>query len=323
MKRISLLAISTAMALAACGGGGDGGLTGPVSPPSDLSINSGNGQDVARASFLAAARSVDLAGLVGNSGVVADSGGGVFKPTARGAIMKPVRTAISSVPFGPETLPCDVSGSITVSGDLANPTTLSAGDVINIDADNCNDGLGEVIDGVIAFTVDAFSGDIFSGLYDMTMSLDITNFQVTTAEDVLMSNGDTSVTLDTLDTPAVSASVSGFSLTTDGNSSSESLTNYASAQTVDAGVSPSPFTMTSSGTLDSSQLDGVVNYATPVMFQGFDSDYPGSGELLISGANSSARLIAVDNINVRVEIDSDGDGTIDDTIDTTWDALLN
>ena len=322
--RINALAIAVAMTVAACGGSSDGGgLAGPVSPQSDLSIDSGNGQDVARASFLAATRSIDLAGLVGNSGVVAGSGAGISKPAAPGTIAKPVRVAISSVPFGPETLPCDVSGSITVSGDLANPTTLSAGDVINIDADNCDDGLGEVIDGEINFSVDAFNGDIFSSLYDMTMSMDISNFQVTTTADVVMSNGDTTVRLNTLTTPAVSASVSGLSLTIDSNSSLESLTNYASNQTIDGGVTPSPFTMDSSGTLDTSQLTGVVNYSTPVVFQGFDSDYPSSGELLVSGANSSARLIAVDNVNVRVEIDIDGDGMVDDTIDTTWDELLN
>ena len=64
-------------------------------------------------------------------------------------------------------------------------------------------------------------------------------------------------------------------------------------------------------------------YATPVTFEGFDNGYPHTGELLITGDSSSARLIALDDVNVRIEIDGDGDGAVDDTIDTTWVALTN
>ena len=321
MKRTGFFLI--AAALAGCGGSSDGGGLAPINPPADLAIDSSNGQFVARATYLAALQSGDMAGLVGNSGLVSSSDGGFNKPGARNALSKPLAAAVSSIPFGPETLPCDVSGSITVSGNLADPTTLSAGDVINIDADNCNDGLGETTDGVIGFTVDAISGDFLSALYDLTMSLDITNFQVTTAEDVLTTNGDTTVRLNTLNTPAVLASVSGLSLTADSNTQSRTLTNYLTEQTLDAGQTPSPYTMDSSGTLNSSELGGVVDYATEVIFQGFDNDYPSSGELLVSGDNSSVRLTAIDNVNVQVDIDNNGDDVIDETIVTTWDALVN
>ena len=56
-------------------------------------------------------------------------------------------------------------------------------------------------------------------------------------------------------------------------------------------------------------------------FAGEGLDYPSSGALLVVGQDSSARLTAVDNINVTIEIDSNGDGTIDATIETTWAAL--
>jgi hypothetical protein len=325
MNRSLFLAVVTALTAAACGGSSDGGgITAPVNPDPNLSIDASNAQNAVRVSYLAAVASGDTAGLVGNSGLVADSGSGeVFKTTRANGFAKPVSTAVSSIPFGPDVLPCDVSGSITVSGNLANPLSLTAGDIINIDADNCDDGLGEVVDGLIAMTIDAFSGDVLSGLYDLTSTLDIDNFQVTTAEEVLMSSGDSTVRLNTLNTPAVSASVSGSSLTADSNTASETLTNYSSAQTLDAGLTPAPYTMDSSGTLDSSQLAGIVDYSTEIMFQGFDNDYPGIGELLVTGGTSSARLIALDNVNVRIEIDNNDDGTIDDVVDTTWDALVN
>lgn len=78
------------------------------------------------------------------------------------------------------------------------------------------------------------------------------------------------------------------------------------------------------GTLDSSQLGGVVEYSMPVVFQGFDSDYPSSGQLLVTGAGgATVRLIAVDNVNVRIEIDADGVAPVDETIGTTWVAFTS
>ena len=111
-------------------------------------------------------------------------------------------------------------------------------------------------------------------------------------------------------------------MTTDTSNFSDTLSNYASAQTFDGRVSPSPYTLNASGTLDSSRLSGVIRYTTPVTFEGFDANYPQTGELLITGENSSARLIAAANgVDVTIEIDSDGDGTVDDTIMTTWTEL--
>ena len=43
--------------------------------------------------------------------------------------------------------------------------------------------------------------------------------------------------------------------------------------------------------------------------------------MLITGNDSSARVIAIDNVNVRIEVDANGDGTVDATIDTTWAEL--
>jgi hypothetical protein len=179
-----------------------------------------------------------------------------------------------------------------------------------------------VTDGRLDYVVDSINGDFFGGLYDLTMTLTLGNFQVATAADVLTSNGDVTVTLNTLNAPAVSASISGNSLTVDANASSETQTNFSSVQTLDVGVSPSPFSMTSSGTLDSTQLSGVVNYSTPTPLQGFDSDYPSSGQFLVAGDNSST-LLTAEGDTVLIEIDADGDGIYEDTINTTWAELTN
>ena len=102
----------------------------------------------------------------------------------------------------------------------------------------------------------------------------------------------------------------------------EVLTNFDTAQSVDTSVVPESYTLTTAGTVDSSQLSGSITYTTPVTFQGSGEGYPFAGELLITGAGGATiRLVTLDAINVRIETDTDGDGTVDATEDTTWDDI--
>jgi hypothetical protein len=228
---------------------------------------------------------------------------------------------VQQVPFGPEVLPCLSNGIVTFSGDIADPATLTVGDTFRAVYELCDDGAGEVIDGAIDFTVREFTGDIQTGLYMLSMDTVVSNLQVVTGTDTISNNGDATITLDTMRAPFISAGVSGTSMTVDSNASSETLSAYSSSQTVDGSLQALPFTLEASGTLDSTQLDGIVRYSTPVTFAGEGVDYPSSGALLVEGDNSSARLTAVDNINVTIEIDSNGDGVVDATIETTWAAI--
>ena len=58
-----------------------------------------------------------------------------------------------------------------------------------------------------------------------------------------------------------------------------------------------------------------------VNFVGNEGEYPNTGVLLVRGESSSARLVAVDATNVRIEIDNNGDGTTDEIIELTWAEL--
>ncbi len=48
-----------------------------------------------------------------------------------------------------------------------------------------------------------------------------------------------------------------------------------------------------------------------------------TGNSMTTSSNSSARLVALDNVNVRIDLDSDGNGSVDETILTTWANLTN
>lgn len=317
MKRV-LTAMLIPLMMAACGGGNDAPPT-PPPPPASLKIDSGNAALVSAAAYRSASGSGQFASLAG--GGIASNGGGVSKPGMPDGTTGILNDIVSNAPFGPITNACAVSGTLTVSGNLADPLTLSAGDTIRAEYDACDDGTGGIVDGIVDTTIEAFSGDIFAGSYNVTMQIELADLDVTTGTDHVLGNGDATATLDTTAAPFVSTAITGNSLTSTTNNHSETLSAYSSDQTVDAGLSPAPYTLDAAGTLDSSELSGVVDYSTPVTFEGDDVDFPHTGELLVMGENSSARLIAVDNVQVQIEVDSNGDGTVDQTIDTTWAEL--
>jgi hypothetical protein len=320
MKRSLGLVFVISIGVTACGGGSDDGNSQSFVPANDISITGSNGQEVARVTYLAAAQSGDSAGLLGNAPITAG-------PSSVNKVSKefstPMEVVASQIPYGPEIVPCDMKGSVEISGNIRNPLTLSPDDTISVKAVDCDDGLGEIIDGTIHFTVRAISGDINAGLYELTMVMEVIDFQVTTPDDVLLTNGDVTVMVDTRQSPYVVTTVGGNSLTLDRNDGFETLVGYSISGIFDGGLVPSPYTMTASGTLDNSVLGGTVHYSTPRTFEGLDLDYPHKGELLIRGQNNtSVRLIALENGIVHILIHSSGNSEPDEIIETTWDALL-
>lgn len=319
MSRLIPVFVATSLIVAACGGSGSDPAVVTPPPAATLKITTANAPAAARVSYESAVASGEMSD-VGGSLPVATGGTGASKVAAGDAGGFIVRV-MQKIPFGPEVLPCDVSGTITVSGNIESPFTLTTGDNFRVESAACDDGFGEVVDGLLEFTVAEFAGALDTGLYLLTLDTVMTDLQVTTLSETVTSNGDVSATIDTRSSPFVAALVSGDRLSTSYNDGVATLSAFESSQTVDLGVAPSPYTLAASGTLDSSELAGVVSYSTPVTFTGFDNGFPEAGELLVTGAASSLRLIALDAINVRIEIDIDGNGSVDEIIETTWAAL--
>jgi hypothetical protein len=309
-----LWALGVGLTLAACGGS-DGDA--PSSPPIQLAaITSANAQPIASAVLVAAFESGELSGLaIGGS---SPFGTGKAAP---GAFFKqnPQRHIRVQVPVGPETVACDVGGSFTMTGDIADPMTLSAGDRITLDYDACDDGVS-VTDGVFSFTITSFSGDLASGLFALGIRVDLTAFQAVTAGETVTADGDISVVLDTRTSPMLTVALAASSFSVGSDGASHALTEFEATQTINEATTE--FTFDTAGTLTSSAFNGAVNFDTTETFVGTGVDYPAIGEMLITGAdNGTIRVIALDNVFVRLEVDSNGDGTLDAVIDTTWEAL--
>lgn len=327
MKRISLLTSAAALLLSACGGGS--GSTPAVSPPvtgntGDLVVTSSNAKPAARVAYDASSESRDSGGRVSDAGL-ASSPGGFQKPGAPAGLAGAVTSVLQKVPVS-QTVDCGIDptfGTQTLTYDFAAPGTLSANDTIVVEFTDCDQGLGEVLNGRMEMTVRIFSGDLLvSGLYLLEMDVMLIDFRVTTATDEILSNGDSTVSVDTTGNPLILMSISGNSLATVTNTTTQIVTNFDNSQSVDTTAPPEPYTLDTSGTVDSTELDGIIAFTTPVTFQGAGDGYPFAGELLITGANGATiRLVALSDVNVRIDTDSDGDGMVDDSETTTWDDI--
>lgn len=332
MNRVAISTLIPIFFLAACSSGDStfNGQNDDQNEPSvtGLAIDANNAMAVASAAYGAAIDSGELAGLAGTTGLTASKAAGSSKPLPQARTNSLLGQIVQQVPLGTDVHDCLVLGSVSLTIDVVDPLVfaagaLSVGDNFLVDYDNCNDGAGEVIDGTIDLTVSAFEGDIFSGLYDLSMTMNISMLQVTTQTDVLTTNGNATARLNLLELLYAEATVSGSSITMDYNSMSDTLTDFSSMQTVDAGALDQPYTMVTQGTLTTTRLAGFVDYSTPVMFAGLGFNYPYAGEFFVAGENSSIRLVADNDIDVHIDIDSDGDTVIDETIVTTWAEIAS
>jgi hypothetical protein len=304
-----LLALCISAALTGCGGEEESPAAVELGE-----ITIANAPTIASAVLVAAFESGDL-GVFATS----DSTPVASAKAAPGALLKYGQSSYMQVPVGPETVPCDFGGTVTMTGDIANPLTLSAGDRITLAYAACDDG-ESVTDGTFAMTITAFSGDFVSGMFALGIAVDVTAFQVATAAETVTADGDISVTLNALSSPTLAVTLASTSLAVGSNGASHELSGFAAAQNVNQATGE--YTFDAGGTIASSVFDGAVNFDTTEAFAGVGVEYPASGEMLVTGAdNGTIRVIALDNVFVRLEIDADGNGTVDAVIDTTWEEL--
>jgi len=305
--RQSLTALLCTILVVACSGSG-GGLGSPATTSSgmaNIDVTSG----------------AQIAGRVADA-VIASGAAGDMAGGGSGSLVG-VLGFFTGVPI-PETMTlCAVAGGVIVTGQIEDLTTLSAGDRIMFQFSDCDNGAGEVLNGIYELVVNSFSGDLLLGLIHLNAAVNFDGFEVTEGREMTSLNGGAELDFDSTVPPMTNSSVSGNSVSISGNTDSATLTTFRTDITHNAGVAPEAYTSAASGTLSSTLFEGDVNYSTPVPFLGFAGEYPFAGELLVTGADgASARLLALDNGNVRLQIDlGAGSGIV--TQDATWAALAS
>ena len=314
-----------ALALSGCGGGGGGGPAPPDGTEPTGTINTGT-------TLAVAGRAIDMALQSGSFGGITDFVGltvaSANSPTTRigqGKMAKPGNPAFwAGVPVGPEVRECEEDGTETVSGDIASPLTVTAGDFLDYVWVNCDDGLDQVINGTIRLTFTEFEGDLLAGRILLGVSLGVEDFRISEGLDFRITSGDLTLRIDSRTQPETTIDTLGNSLMVTSNQSTETLRQFSSSVIEDTSMFPSNFTTDVTGTVASTLFDGTVSYEMPIPFQSSGDAFPYQGEMRVFGSGGATiRIIALDQFKVRVEADFNGDGALDATTDTTWQALVN
>lgn len=317
----AFLAVGITTTIASCGGssGGFSPPTPPITEDPTLGITAVNGGDVASAVVTAIGLSFDLGDITGDNvsaqpddilfGAPQTKGAGIFYKS----LLSQVQQALEN---------CANGGTVDISVTLADPNTLSVGDRIIAVFVDCDDGLGYVISGEVDITVVEIQGDILTELFLLGMDLVLTDIVITDSAGEMAAVGDFTLTLDQRGFPVLGLSMTTGELQMGHEGEVWTMTGCDHDMQVDLGTLPEPLTANASGRFESLLLGGSVDYETTVTLQALGDDDPYAGEILVTGAgNSTVRILIVDSDNVRLEIDENGDGTVDEFVDTTWAEL--
>ena len=335
MKRSTLLApLFCTVILAACGGGGGGDSF----PEYASTITSSNARDVAAQGYSSFEALNDQSSSGGNMILSAQVDGQSTKPglldTSLNLLYRglPSQTLanlaadIAATGTDTETFGCSGGGTITYRIDFSNPNQLSDGDRLTITANNCIEN-GVALNGKVAYTFSDMNGTIgSSSAWSATLALQYSNFSVAYDGEAVRTNGDLTMTYSQDGFGTESANVRGSSLqvTVLENNTvvvDRHLKSYALSEEVNGSNTTYSADYTLSGNFpEIGNATYTVDTVTP--FQAVVGSRPSTGVLTVTATDgTSLRLTALDTVNVRLEIDTNGDGAINETIDTTWADL--
>ena len=312
--------------LVACGGGGSGGGgTAGIAAAAPVVVTSANATQVASASLNASD------GLSGNTAGIL----GVV-PAAVGSTpstdVNIVETIIDQVRKAPQTgssgvsiaavqnvnQNCD-SGTLNVSfNDADNSATLTTGDSVSMSANNCTFS-GVTMNGSISVSNIVVTGDQVTPPYSLQLSLTTSGFSVSSGGEVAAINGDGTISESTSDGVTFTSSFSGAGIQLTAGGETLTLTNYQITN-IENGANDA-YSVDISATISISSLGGSVIVTTDVPLSGvfpFEAD---AGHITCTGDNSSVTITVIDSTSVQLEVDSDGDGIMDDTFPETWANL--
>lgn len=316
--------------ISACGGGGGGG--GTAAPAELATLDSGNADTIVREVLGAGFDSSDFGTAVSGGGILSTDGGSnalavrmATRRTIQAAGDTSSQAAGNAQPsdsYGPERSDCQVSGSVTLSATLASTETLSAGDQITAIFASCNDGDGAVYNGRMRIDVLGFAGDLYGELYQLNSRLTLTNLAITEDGITDTGNGTLNVNMNLLtpDLDLYSISTSRFELASGDNS--WIFHDVVSTSEDDHRGSGWLITLSESGSLESSSFAGRVDYGTTTPFQSVNGNPPAAGVLRIGGANGSSILVtALNEADLQLAIDWNGDTVVDETRLMAWDTV--
>jgi hypothetical protein len=313
----TLLAAGVAMIVPAGCGDSDNGWE--TDDPT-LRITAANGEDVASTLVMALGLSFDVGEIPDDGLPVPIAGTPVVKPGSGvpSNLLSKLRTGELM-----ELMSCPNGGTVDISVTVSDPNTLSIGDRIVAVFESCGDLEDVIMSGTLDLTVAAIEGDPFTtDVFLLGLDVQIIDMVMSDNEDIVTANADFSLTLDSLRYPVYEMSLVGDELEFGADDETITMTDFDHFVSFDDNITPTAVTARVSGRLYSSLLRGTVDYLTRSDIEASGDNDPHDGRLRVDGANNtSMRIVIVDATHVTLEIDENGDGVIDEYIDTTWAEL--
>ena len=315
--------------LAACGGGGGGGSDssgGGGGSSAPLSITSSNAGPVASEAY--AASDFAVTGATTTTDMVTFSANAVSSSTFNlrsfaDNYLQRLRHRGSSQWVTPQQVwddvwPCSGGGSLTDTwNDADNSLDDSAGDSYSTTYNNCVDG-GITMNGGVTATLATLVGDTFAD-YQISGSFGFNSLSISSSGFSVSINGGMNYSASRIGSN-VSVTLQIPSLTTTSTSGSSTIANATLQYSFNESTLAYSYTITAN--LSGTSIGGQVTIATIAPFAGTGAGYPVSGSMRVTGAGgSSVTITAIGGGNVRLDVDSNGDGGIDSSSTMTWAAL--
>ena len=329
--RVPFVSVLVVAALSACGGGGGSESTpAPPAPEKALALNASNYQ-------VAAQQAVTAGSFLMTSGDLLSGAQASAAPSAMQAAVKQFpgllkqfkRPALVAGAVINESEPCSGGGKIDITtNDINNNGQPDEGDSGVMVFSACKED-GVVMSGRMEINITKLTGVFDSSNFSASVTLKLENFSVTSPTGTASGQGElklsmaaTSATQSSLRIEAPNFSSSGRVGTTEYQ---QTMSNFViSINTTSLTNGQSTDTATVSGVLSGSAIEAKsISIETPIALTIPSAlDYPTAGKVVIKGAaNSVVQMTVQPNGRVLIELDADGNGSFETSVNKAWSEL--
>lgn len=224
--------------------------------------------------------------------------------------------------IGPIPQDCPDGGTVDLTVNVADLSTITVGDVISLSYNNCiSDGV--VMNGKMSITVTFLSAG-YTGIPPYTLGADILLTSFSVNDGVLTITGSGLVALLETDDGLglVSQDFSGATFTSVVNGATLTLSNYGFVRSINIVSGDISFDL--NGTVSSARIGGAAMFDSTTPFTSnvnVANENPTQGVMRISTLKDASNALVTalaDGISVQIDVDEDGDGIYEVNSLTTW-----
>lgn len=224
---------------------------------------------------------------------------------------------------------CAGGGSLTLSVNDTNGNHLpDVGDSVALTATNCSFE-GEMVNGQLVLTFNSITGNPDYYPYAFSVNLAFNNLVAQSASIRTVGNGNLTLSINAraVNDQSLGLRTASFALVTNysGTTYSTALTNYQASENINPAGTGFTSTTSVSGALSSSAFESkFVTIATPISFvRSSTQNYPGSGQMFITGAaGSKIRVTVTNTTTLLIELDADANGSYETSTSKLWSEML-